>query len=67
MTKPPSRPVECPSCGTLFGYETAPGVLSMKYRDVYRTVRGGEVSGPCRRCGAMVRWPEAPLTVEKAR
>jgi hypothetical protein len=41
----------------LFGYEIEPGVLSMKYRDIYRTVRGGKVEGPCRRCGAPVKWP----------
>lgn len=56
MTKPERRSVTCPSCDTLFGYETAPGVLSMKYRDVYRTVKGGTVEGPCRRCGATVTW-----------
>jgi hypothetical protein len=52
----PVKPITC-QCGALFGYETAPGVLSMKYRDVYRTVVGGKVSGPCRRCGAQVTWP----------
>lgn len=63
MTQRKNNPIEC-SCGALFGYETAPGVLSMKYRDIYRTVRGGEVEGPCRGCGAVVRWP-AVKTVTK--
>jgi hypothetical protein len=65
MSKPQSNPIECPACGALFGYETAPGVLSMKYRDVYRTARGGTVEGPCRRCGAVVTWPVQKERVEK--
>ena len=63
--QPQQRRVACPVCDSLFGFETAPGVLSMKYRDVYRTARGGTVEGPCRRCGAIVRWPGVPQVVEK--
>lgn len=59
-------PIVCPSCECLFGYETQPGVLSIKHRDLFRTIRGGTVTGPCRRCGAQVAWPVVPLKVEKA-
>ena len=61
-----NQQVTCPNCDTLFGIETERGVLSMKYRDVYRQVRGGTVTGPCRRCGTVIQWPSKPLTVEKA-
>lgn len=48
-------------CGTLFGIRQPNGTLTIKARDVYRTI-DGVVTGPCRRCGATVRWP---LTIEK--
>lgn len=49
--------VRCPACGSLFGMEHEDGkVLVIKSRDIYRTFRGGEVEGPCRRCGATVHW-----------
>ena len=57
--------VTCNNCGTLFGIETSPGVLSMKYRDVYRQVEGGRVTGPCRRCGSYVIWPKPQMTIQK--
>lgn len=47
-------PVRC-TCGTLFGYETG-DTLAIKNRDLFRVFRGGVVSGPCRKCGQMVRW-----------
>lgn len=48
------EPVRC-SCGTLFGYTD--GVqIQIKHRDLYRIVTGGTVEGPCRKCGAIVRW-----------
>ncbi|HSE45299.1 MAG TPA: hypothetical protein VLA89_08205 [Gemmatimonadales bacterium] len=43
-------------CGTLFGMELPDGTLAIKHRDLYRNIRGGVVEGPCRRCGAIVRW-----------
>ena len=52
------RDVKCPACGLLFGREPEPEVLNIKHRDLYRTIRGGTVTGRCRRCGAEVRWPE---------
>lgn len=58
------RKITCPACGTLFGIEVD-GVLNMKYRDVYRQVRGGTIEGPCRKCGRIVRYPEQPMTIEK--
>lgn len=57
------KQVKCPSCGTLFGVEQPDGSLSIKHRDLFRQVRGS-VSGPCRRCGQVVVWPEN-LTVAK--
>lgn len=56
--------VRCPACGCLFGIEHN-GRLNIKHRELYRTVVGGEVFGPCRRCGELVRWPAQPLTIEK--
>lgn len=50
--------IKCPDCGLLFGREPEKGVLNIKHRDLYRTIRGGTVTGRCRRCGAEVRWPE---------
>lgn len=58
------KQVKCPSCGTLFGVEQPDGSLSIKHRDLFRQVRGGTVSGPCRKCGAEVRWP-VEMTVSK--
>jgi hypothetical protein len=56
MTTQPT-PVRCDACGSLFGMEHDDGaVLTIKSRDIYRTYRGGEVEGPCRKCGAQVRW-----------
>ena len=52
-----SRPVaiRC-ECGTLFGYaETSGERIAIKHRDLYRIIRGS-VEGPCRKCGAIVRW-----------
>lgn len=49
------KDVTCPSCGALFGKETD-GVLHIKHRDLYRTITGGRVSGPCRGCGFEVEW-----------
>lgn len=57
---PQQKEVRC-SCGCLFGIEQADGILVIKARDLYRFVRG-EVSGPCRKCGQLIRWP---MTVEK--
>jgi hypothetical protein len=48
------EPVRC-ACGTLFGYATG-DTLAIKHRDLYRLFKGGSVEGPCRRCGATVRW-----------
>lgn len=48
--------IRCPACECLFGYEHE-GVLNIKHRDLFREFRGGVVSGPCRRCGTIVRWP----------
>jgi len=60
------RDVKCPQCGALFGKEISierdgsrdVPILTIKNRDLYRTFRGGRVSGPCRGCGATVQWPE---------
>jgi len=51
-----AKDIKCPACGTLFGRENEEGTLDIKHRDLYRTIRGGSVSGPCRRCGAKVTW-----------
>lgn len=56
----PLKEVRC-HCGTLFGIEQPDGTLSIKARDVYRNI-DGTVTGPCRRCGAIVHWP---LVIEK--
>ena len=48
-------PIKCQACGTLFGIEHE-GVLNIKHRDLFRQIIGGEVKGPCRRCGATVVW-----------
>jgi hypothetical protein len=61
------RDITCPSCGMLFGRVIDEDVLAIKNRDLYRVFnrgQGGEVSGPCRRCGTTVRWPEH-MTIEK--
>lgn len=47
--------VRCDACGTLFG-KTNGEQLYVKHRDLYRIVQGGTVEGPCRNCGAMVKW-----------
>lgn len=56
-----TQPVKC-TCGSLFGIEQDDGSLAIKYRDLFRIVRG-TVSGPCRKCGATVTWPTAPYTI----
>lgn len=48
--------VRC-SCGTLFGYVTG-DQIAIKHRDLYRIIRGS-VEGPCRKCGATVKWSAA--------
>lgn len=55
------RRIEC-ECGALFGIEQADGSLQIKYRDLTRTISGGSVGGPCRKCGQPVTWsqPVAP-------
>lgn len=63
---PKSTPVTCPACDCLFGYEVN-GTLNIKHRDLFRSIKGGVVEGPCRRCGQQVRWQAAPLTIEKSR
>jgi hypothetical protein len=48
-------PVRC-NCGTLFGYADQSGErIAIKHRDLYRLIRGS-VEGPCRKCGATVKW-----------
>lgn len=47
--------IKCPNCGTLFGIEVEGGVLNIKHRDLFRSIKG-ECEGPCRRCGSKVRW-----------
>ena len=50
-----SKPVRC-ACGTLFGYEQDGGKsIAIKHRDLYRIITGS-VEGPCRKCGAIVKW-----------
>lgn len=53
-----TQPIKC-ACGALFGIQQEDGSLAIKYRDLFRTVRGS-VSGPCRKCGAEVYWSQAP-------
>lgn len=48
--------IRCPACGCLFGVEVG-NKLNIKHRDLFRAIRGGTVSGPCRRCGELVVWP----------
>jgi hypothetical protein len=62
MTQP--TPIKCPACECLFGYEVN-GTLNIKHRDLFRSIEGGVVEGPCRRCGQQVRWQAAPLFVVK--
>lgn len=50
-----AKPIKCHNCETLFGIEVEGGVLNIKHRDLFRTIRG-ECEGPCRRCGSQVRW-----------
>jgi len=48
--------VRCGACGTLFGYEQGTGEsIAIKHRDLYRVIKG-PVEGPCRKCGATVKW-----------
>jgi hypothetical protein len=57
-----TKPIRC-SCGALFGNEEG-DTLNIKARDIYRSIKGGVVTGPCRKCGAIMRWP---LTIEKGK
>lgn len=50
------REVRCPVDDVLFGVEVNPSTLSIKNRDLYRTIQGGRVSGPCRGCGTQIVW-----------
>lgn len=53
------RDVKCDQCGTLYGKESTKDgwtVLAIKYRDMYRMVWQGQVTGPCRGCGDTVVW-----------
>lgn len=59
------KEVKCQNCGTLFGKESD-GILTIKYRDLYRSFNGGKAKGPCRGCGNEVVWPEDPRRVVKA-
>lgn len=52
----PDVDIKCPHCGTLFGKEGEDGVLRIKFKDLFRNVEG-RVSGPCRKCGQIVAWP----------
>jgi hypothetical protein len=50
-----AKEIRCPACGVLFGRELDKS-LSIKNRDLYRTIEGGKVSGPCRgvrKCGGV--------------
>jgi len=49
------KDITCQNCGTLFGKEVEGGVLNIKHRDLFRSIKG-EVKGPCRRCGTQVLW-----------
>lgn len=59
------KEVRCPTCNSLFGIEQPNGTLAIKHREIYRTI-SGSIWGPCRRCGAQVRWPDS-LLIEKGR
>lgn len=48
------KQIKCPSCQTLFGIEVD-GVLNIKHRDLFRRIKGS-CEGPCRRCGAQIKW-----------
>jgi len=52
-----STEFRCPNCGVLFGV-MEDGVLTIKYRDLFRYVHEGRVSGPCRGCKSHVEWPQ---------
>lgn len=57
MNQQLKRDIRCSACNTLFGMEHGDGqLLAIKSRDLYRLFKGGAVEGPCRRCGATVRW-----------
>lgn len=56
-----TQPVKC-TCGALFGIEQDDGSLAIKYRDLFRIVKGN-VTGPCRKCGKTVEWPTTPYTI----
>lgn len=51
-----SQEIRCPNCGVLYGVAAA-GVLTIKYRDLFRYIEGGVVRGPCRGCKVIVEWP----------
>jgi hypothetical protein len=56
------KDIRCPECDVLFGKEIQPKeggqILTIKNRDLYRSMLGGKVWGPCRGCGTTVIWPE---------
>lgn len=49
-----NKPIKCPGCQTLFGVESD-NILNIKHRDLFRWIKG-EIWGPCRRCGTMIKW-----------
>lgn len=55
------RPIRC-ECGALFGIEEPDGSLTIKYRDLVRSIRGS-VTGQCRKCHKVVTWPDLPYTI----
>lgn len=61
---PPSeiKEVRCQHCSTLFGIEGDGGELNIKLKDLYRSIYG-RVSGPCRKCGSTVVWPDESQVV----
>lgn len=57
-----TQPIKCQNCDALFGIQQPDGSLAIKYRDLFRQIRGS-VSGPCRKCGATVEWPSVPYVI----
>jgi hypothetical protein len=54
-----TQDIKCPRCGTLFGKEYEGDgwtLLTIKYRDLFRSFVSGTVFGPCRGCGDTVKW-----------
>lgn len=56
------KDIRCSVCDALFGKEIAAPddnqekILTIKNRDLYRSVKGGKVWGPCRGCGNTIVW-----------